>query len=54
MIKLSLQQALVLQKFANDMQEMHDAVTPEEEEVFAHLDAAIDCEKDKNLVAKNA
>lgn len=51
MIKLSLQQAEVLQNFISEMLEMHDEPTQDEEYVFTVLDAAIDAEKDKKVVA---
>lgn len=54
MIKLTLKQAEVLQNYISEMMDLHEIITPEEEEVFAFLDAAIDNEKDNKLIAKQA
>ncbi len=52
MINITLKQALVLQKFIADMNEIHDAPTEQEEQVFAILDSLIDAEKDHSLLNK--
>ncbi|AFB83922.1 hypothetical protein VPT02_078 [Vibrio phage VPT02] len=48
MIKLSLEQAEVALTLLNDIEEEKGTLLPQEEQLQAYLDAAIDAEKDKN------
>ncbi|QDF14520.1 hypothetical protein IW18_125 [Vibrio phage IW18] len=48
MINLSLKQAEAMLAFLNDIEEEKGNLLPQEEELQAYLEAAIDAEKDKN------
>ncbi|WBU76536.1 hypothetical protein CHLORIS_123 [Vibrio phage Chloris] len=47
-INLSLKQAEAMLAFLNDIEEEKGNLLPQEEELQAYLEAAIDAEKDKN------